>query len=348
MAQMLFDEGKRRMAVGDYAGACPKLAESYRLDPGSGTLTALAVCHEDIGKTASAWTEFIQVVSEARQAGRTDREKFAQRHIRAIEPKLVRLAVVVDPVVASLSGLEVRRDGTILGQAAWGTAAPVDPGEHTVEARATGKIPWSLTVAVGPSHDIQTVTVRALEDLPDIAPEARRERVRDPVERPPVQAPDTPPADGPTRPTEDGPSSLNGPTGAPLAAVAAPSHQPVALTGTGQRTVGLAVGGVGLVAAGAAIYFGPRAISKSNQAKGLCPNVSSCANPEAVSINDDARSSALAADIALGASLAALAGGAVIYFTAPSARPPTASTVAFRFLPVVSTRGGSLMTDARW
>ncbi|HZU83694.1 MAG TPA: hypothetical protein VE987_12290, partial [Polyangiaceae bacterium] len=84
MAETLFNEGKRRMAAGDFAGACPKLAESYRLDAGSGTLTALAVCHEGLGRTASAWTEFIEVVSEAKQAGRPDREKFAQQHIGAL------------------------------------------------------------------------------------------------------------------------------------------------------------------------------------------------------------------------------------------------------------------------
>ena len=85
MAETLFEDAKKMMARGDYAAACPKLSESNRLDPGSGTLTALALCHEQEGKTATAWAEFIQVVSEAQQAGRTDREKFARQHVAALE-----------------------------------------------------------------------------------------------------------------------------------------------------------------------------------------------------------------------------------------------------------------------
>ena len=166
MAETLFDEGRRKMAAGDFAGACPKLAESYRLDAGTGTLTALAVCHEGQGKTASAWAEFIQVVSEARQAGRADREAFARQHIDGLEPKLSKLTVAVDPADAQLADIEVRRDGTVIKPAAWGTAAPVDPGAHTIEATAEGKKPWTATVTVGPSRDMQTVSVPRLEDAP--------------------------------------------------------------------------------------------------------------------------------------------------------------------------------------
>jgi hypothetical protein len=349
MAQTLFDEGKRKMATGDYAHACPQLAESYRLDPGSGTLTALAVCHESLGKTASAWTEFIQLISEARQAGRTDRERFAQRHISVIEPNLSRLAVVVEPAIAGLPGFEVRRDGTILGQAGWGTAAPVDPGEHLVEARAAGKIPWSITVAIGPVQDIQTITIGMLEDLPDVTPEPQPERVRRRVEGPPLPVRDIPLEEGQPPSSALGASRSVSSTSPPIAIdVTSTRDHHAALTGTGQRSIGLLVGGFGLVAAGVGMYFGPRAISESNQAKGLCPNRNACANPDAVSVNDDARSSALAADVALGVSIAALAGGAILYFTAPSARPHMAPTVAIHVVPIASPVGGRFVMDARW
>jgi hypothetical protein len=345
MAETLFNDAKRRMATGDYASACPKLAESYRLDPGGGTLTALAACHEGSGKTASAWTEFLQVVSEARQAGRADRERFAQQHIHALEPKLSKLTVVVDPAIARLPGLEVSRDGTLLGPAGWGMAAPVDPGEHTIEVKATNKKPWAVTVTIGPVSDVQTVTLPAPADLPvpSAAPlpessPARAEAISASEE--PVPNPAPPPPDLAPTPT-----------------------------GNGQRTVGLLVIGAGLVAAGVGTYFGVQAISKSNRAKALC-SPGECTNPEAVSVNDDAKSAAVTADVTLGLALAALATGVVVYIVAPSAPepsleraaaepptcPPRASTegravfksAALHVVPFVSTRGGAVVLDASW
>jgi hypothetical protein len=324
MAETLFNEAKRKMAAGDFAGACPKLAESYRLDAGSGTLTALAVCNEGLGKTASAWTEFIEVVGEARQAGRADREKFAQQHIDAIEPKLSKLTVVVGPAMASLSGIEVRRDGTLIGAAGWGTAAPVDPGAHTVEVKAAGKKAWSTTVTVGPSRDTQTVTVPQLDDIPVPAP---------------------PPVD-PSSVHSMGASSTDSASSGD--AMASSPEEPTPSTGGGQRTIGLVVGAAGIVAAGIGTYFGLQAISQTHQANTLCPIAASCSNRDAVSKNDSAKSSALAADVLFGGALAAVGVGAVLFLTAPSGRAPSASTAALRVIPVASARGASLLFDAAW
>ena len=42
-APVVLSKGKRLMADGKYTDACPKLAESQRLDPATGTLMALAI-----------------------------------------------------------------------------------------------------------------------------------------------------------------------------------------------------------------------------------------------------------------------------------------------------------------
>ena len=62
-AQALFDQGQALVNAGKPEEACPKLAESYRLDPGIGTQFHLAACHELEGRIASAWAEFLEVAS---------------------------------------------------------------------------------------------------------------------------------------------------------------------------------------------------------------------------------------------------------------------------------------------
>jgi tetratricopeptide (TPR) repeat protein len=87
-ADALFHRGKERLAAGDYAEACPLLAESYSLDPASGTLLALAVCHEREGKLATAFTEYGEVAVRSRAERRKDRAGAARDKAAELEGKL--------------------------------------------------------------------------------------------------------------------------------------------------------------------------------------------------------------------------------------------------------------------
>jgi hypothetical protein len=164
LAQSLFDEGKKLMGEDKYAEACPKLAESQRLDPGLGTLLNLAVCHQKEGKTATAWADFNDAAVQAKKDGRPDREAFAREQIAALDPKLSRLTVTVVPATSSLAGIEVTLDGAKIGKGAWGSSVPVDPGKHTIQASAPGKTAWSGSVDVGPDGDKKAIEIPALAD----------------------------------------------------------------------------------------------------------------------------------------------------------------------------------------
>jgi hypothetical protein len=169
-AEALFREGKRLLEQGDYPAACPKLAESLRLDPATGTLLALAMCHESEGKTATAWAEYADVASRAKQEGRLDREQAARAKVAELEPKLSTLAIVPSPQAAAIAGLIVKRDGAVVGPAAWQTPVPIDPGEHRFEASAPGKVGWSASVVVGPNGDKKVVEIPNLADEVATAP----------------------------------------------------------------------------------------------------------------------------------------------------------------------------------
>jgi hypothetical protein len=165
-AEVLFNDAKQLVAQGKFAEACPKFAESQRLDAGIGTMLYLADCYEKNGQTASAWIEFREAASAAKVAGQADREKKARERAAALEPKISRLAVGVTPG-AEVAGLELRRDGEIIGKPLWGTAVPLDPGEHLIEARAPGKKSWQTRVQLPPEASAPVVVeAPALEAAP--------------------------------------------------------------------------------------------------------------------------------------------------------------------------------------
>jgi hypothetical protein len=174
-AEALFQSGKSLLEQKNYAQACPKLAESYRLDPGTGTLLALALCHEGEGRLASAWGEFAEVAARSRRDGRPDREDLAKKRKAALESRLPMLTVSVASGGEKIERLQIKRDGIELGSGSWAAPVPVDPGHHHVEASAPGYKAFSVTVNLATDGARETVIVPVLErarDLPEAAPES--------------------------------------------------------------------------------------------------------------------------------------------------------------------------------
>src|SRR5438132_9428411 len=92
-AEALFEEGRKLMADGKAAEACPKFEASEQLDPSSGTLLNLANCYEKQGRTASAWATYKEAASLANANGRSDHLGVAQKRADALAPKLSRVTV---------------------------------------------------------------------------------------------------------------------------------------------------------------------------------------------------------------------------------------------------------------
>jgi serine/threonine-protein kinase len=164
-ATTLFQEAKQLAGAGDFARACPKFAEAQRLFPTTGTLLNIGNCYEKLGKLASAWGAFKEAEAAAHRQEDRDREQEAARRAQALAPQLARLTVDVPPA-ARVPGFELRRDGSVVGEGQWGTALPVDPGEHTFEASAPARKAWSASVKVEANGSSARVEVPALEALP--------------------------------------------------------------------------------------------------------------------------------------------------------------------------------------
>ena len=175
LAQALFDDARRLMDQKRYSEACPKLAESQRLDPGGGTLLNLAVCHAADGKTATALVEYNEALSMATRDGRRDREELARTAITKLETDVPRVVVVVPPPHRT-PGLDVRIDDTQLPSVAWDVPMPVDPGSHTVVATVPGRAPWTVVISI---LEKEKKTI----EIPRLAPE--------PAPPPPTMMPST-------------------------------------------------------------------------------------------------------------------------------------------------------------
>jgi serine/threonine-protein kinase len=301
-AEALFKQARELMTAGRYAEACPKLAESQRLDPSAGTLLNLATCYERNGQLASAWVTYKEAATAAQRANEPDRAKLARSKVGELEPKLATLTITL-AAGADLPDLVVKRDGEAVGRPAWGAPIPVDPGTHVVEATAAGRKPWK-------SHtDVSGSGAKATIEVPLLEPEA------------PPAAPQT----GTSATTPPLPSS---------------PPQP-ASPGSTQRLIAGIIGGVGIAGIGVGAAFGVIAKSHLNDANGHC-QTPAC-DPTGLSAVHDARNAATISTIAFAAGGAVLAGGIVLYLTAPRSAPAAGLVVAPVAAPSfagLSLRGG--------
>ncbi len=276
-AESAFEEGKRLMAAHAYAEACPKFAESLRRDPGLGTMLGLADCFEKNGQTASAWAEFREAAGATARKG-DRREALARENAARLEPLLSKVVVRI-AAEADVRGLTVKRDGVEIERAAWGEQVPVDPGVHAIAASAPGRKDWQTTVNVSAHASVQTVTIPRLDEAPPAAEVL-----------PPSPAASTP-AD--TQPTTQG-------------------------DGRTQRIAAVAVVGAGVVGVVLGTVFGLHAKSKLDEsnANSHCDPSNACDGP-GIGLRSDAKSAATVSTIAFAIGGAAIAGGAVLWFTAP-------------------------------
>ena len=164
LAVQLFDEAEALFAKDKVAEACPKYAESYRLDPQLGVLIYLAECYEKNAQLASAWGTFREAEEIARKRG-DNRAEHARERAAALEPRLSYVVIQV-PQKAKLPGLEVLRDGEAIAPVLWGSRAAIDAGKHHIAVRAPGHQPWERDVVIAKEGSSTSVDVPVLQAAP--------------------------------------------------------------------------------------------------------------------------------------------------------------------------------------
>lgn len=304
-AEALFNQALKLMDAGNPQAACPKLEESQKMDPGVGTLLYLADCYRAVGRTASAWATFLQASYEAKDAGQADRQQIAEEQAQALEPLLSK--VVLRVAAGDTPGLVISNDGQELGRPLWGSEVPVDPGEHTFQAKAERKKPWSRLMVIPPGPAVTEVSVPVLEDAPvEVVPAPAAEPVLNssaPAER--------------SSPGDRGSSASTQKTWA---------------------WVSIAGGGAALLGGG---VFSALALADNGRADDFCrkddPNA--CGD-QGVDLGKSAEKKAQLATVLSGAGGALAVTGVILLLTAPSE-----SDSAWNLYPALSSAQGSLWVE---
>jgi tetratricopeptide (TPR) repeat protein len=158
-AQELFERGRILLQEGRYGEACPLFAESQNIDPAGGTLLNLALCYEQVGRTATSHALYVEALELATSEGRTDRIAFAQQRLQVLGPALSTLTIEpTDPDPR----LVIRVDGRDVARAEWGEPRPYDPGEHVITAQLPAYVDWTSRVQLEDHGDSMRITVPSL------------------------------------------------------------------------------------------------------------------------------------------------------------------------------------------
>jgi hypothetical protein len=317
LAETFFRDGRALMTAGKTPEACAKFSESQRLDPQIGTELNLALCHEADGKTASAWAEFDEVAEQATRPADKGRGDFARQHAHDLEKKLSRVRLVVAKPGPDMA---VKVDGRALSTSVWGTPFPIDPGDHTVEASATGKKPWTQSFRVAPGPSTADLGVPPLEDAGSAAP---------------AVVPAAPPAPVPALQQAPSPGASSPP---PPPADAKPS-------GSGGKTVGFILAGIGVVGIGAGSVFGIMTFSKNGTANDNCKLPGGKCTQAGVDAGNAASTDAAISTVAFGVGVVSLAVGT---FMILASRHPAPAAARVRVTPLLGSAGGGLGLSGSW
>ena len=305
-ADAMFAEARRLLAAGDVKAACPKFAESYRLDPALGSLLNLAACHEKEGRVATAWSEYRDAEAQALKAKDEKRAAYSKKQAAAIEPRVPRLAIAV---TETPPGFAVTRNAAPVGEAAYGMSLPIDPGPQDLAATAPGRERWTKRITLAEGARLRLV-------VPDL-----------------VVAKEAPSAAAKRSPGPDG-----APTNAPLPSSTAEPPEPP--PSSGQRVAGFAVAGVGLAALAAGGVFAGLTAGQKAAADERCPD-KQC---DALGLDDiaTARTFAWVSNITFGAGGAMVLVGGILALTAKPTPPPPSSG-ALHVVPVVGNRSSGVV-----
>ncbi|MCL2448822.1 MAG: hypothetical protein FWD17_07745 [Polyangiaceae bacterium] len=160
-ARDVFAQAERDEDDGRWQDALDKMRQVALVKTTAGVEYHIALCEEHLGLLVSALADFEQARSRAETEHAKDVQHLVGGALDQLAPRVPRLTLHVTPENVAT---EVTIDGNAL-VGALGEARPIDPGAHTIEARAPGWQPASLVVTMH-EHDARSIEIPLVAEPP--------------------------------------------------------------------------------------------------------------------------------------------------------------------------------------
>ena len=245
-ARSLATEGATAFNEGRYQEAVELFSKAEALVHAPPHLLFLARSHAKLGQFVKAREAYLKIVKETLPANASPAFRNAQSsasdEVQLVEPRIASLTVKVEGGQAA-KDLAVLVDGAPINALLIGVAQPIDPGQHKIEAGATG--------------------LRAPEQAVTLA-EGERKTIVLKLESAPGAAPLVAVAQAPAATTEPQPTA----TAAPASSPAPQKDEGPAQKDdkSGLRIGSYAAFGVGVLGLAAGTFFTLQSVSKRNEA----------------------------------------------------------------------------------
>jgi hypothetical protein len=204
-ARELFANAENDEDAARWGDALEKLRRVAQVKLTAGVRYHTAMCEEHLGQLATALDEYTSAEGQARSENAQDVLSLVGKRIADLGPRVPRLTIRVVPASADAV---VTLDGARVPAAILGTAIPLDPGEHLIEAKAADRATTATSVTLR-ERDVTSIDVKLGEPTPGPVPR-RLETPSAPPPRPPPE-PIPPPAQPPVAPSSAaGASSRSG------------------------------------------------------------------------------------------------------------------------------------------
>lgn len=177
-AREQFSQALALQTAGNWAGALALFKEVAAIKSTPQVRFNIALCEENLGRLVVALGEYELAAADARAE---KAEKVAEEVGARLESLRQRIPRIVVQRGRGAEAASVSIDGVAIGDAVIGTPIPADPGPHTVEATASGFLPFKRSLKMA-ERRTETVVVE-LEPLPE------QEKPAPPAQPPPRPIP---------------------------------------------------------------------------------------------------------------------------------------------------------------